>query len=410
MVVVQLMALPFFGGPERQVLGLARNLSADYRTVFLSFAERGLAQPLLEQVRDHGFEGITLQHNFPNIRRAAAEVAGHLRRLRADVVCCSGYKPDILGWLAARQAGVPVVSISHGWTSATWKVRIYETLNKWVNRWMDAVVCVSEGQAVKVGRAGVAPERIVVIKNAVGPEAFAEPDSEYRQLLASWFARPPRWIVGAAGRLSPEKGFDRLIDAAARVPHRPEVGFVIFGEGPLREPLTRKIAARGLQDKFLLAGFRTDLQRFLPQLDVSVLSSYTEGLPVVVLEALAAAVPVVATAVGGTPEVIEDGKRAFWCRPAMRESRPGASAICSTTNRDGGPWRAGRTQVAQHFSFVAQAGQYQELFEKLTFRCRKRFGKEKMASREALATGESTLSTVALRSLTLPAPPTSIGF
>src|SRR4051812_44945388 len=117
MVVVQLMASPFFGGPERQVLGLARNLPPHYRTVFLTFAERGLAQPLLEQVSHHGFEGVTLRHNFPNVRRAAAEIAGHLRRLRADVVCCSGYKPDILGWLAARQAGVPSVSISHGWTA-----------------------------------------------------------------------------------------------------------------------------------------------------------------------------------------------------------------------------------------------------------------------------------------------------
>src|SRR5262249_18776633 len=126
MLIVQLMASPFFGGPERQMLGLARNLPPHVRTVFLTFAERGLARPLVEQVRRHGFEAVTLRHNFPNVCRAAAEVAGHLRRVRADVVCCSGYKPDILGWWAARQAGVPVVSISHGWTAATWKVRVNE--------------------------------------------------------------------------------------------------------------------------------------------------------------------------------------------------------------------------------------------------------------------------------------------
>src|SRR5262245_30912269 len=119
MVIVQLMASPFFGGPERQMLGLARHLAAPYRTAFLTFPERGLAQPLLQEVRRHGFDGAALRHNFPDVRRAAAEVAGHLRRLRADVLCCSGYKPDILGWRAARQAGVPVVSISHGWTAAT---------------------------------------------------------------------------------------------------------------------------------------------------------------------------------------------------------------------------------------------------------------------------------------------------
>src|SRR3989442_734225 len=109
------MASPFFGGPERQMLGLASSLPQGYRTVFLSFAEGGRCGALLEQVRRSSFEGQALAGNFPNIPRAAREVARHLRRLRADVVCCSGYKPDVLGWLAARQAGVPCVSVSHGW-------------------------------------------------------------------------------------------------------------------------------------------------------------------------------------------------------------------------------------------------------------------------------------------------------
>jgi glycosyltransferase involved in cell wall biosynthesis len=367
MRVVQLMASPFFGGPERQMLGLARNLPPHVRTAFLTFPERGLAQPLLEQVRRHGFEGVTLRHNFPYLRRSAAEIAGHLRRLRADVLCCSGYKPDIIGWLAARRVGVPVVSISHGWTAATWKVRLNEAVNKLVNRWMDAVVCVSAGQAVKVRRAGVAPERTVVIRNAVGPEAFAEPDADCRRLLASWFATPPRLVVGAAGRLSPEKGFEKFIDAAALIAaRRQDVGFVIFGDGPLREALTRQIAERGLHGRFLLAGFRTDLQRFLPQLDVAVLSSYTEGLPVAVLEAMAAAVPVVATAVGGTPEVIDEGKTGFLVPAgdaAALANRIGELLDDEPRRRAMGA--AGRRHVAEHFSFATQAGQYLALFERL---------------------------------------------
>src|SRR4051794_24627672 len=113
MRIVQLMASPFFGGPERQMLGLARSLPPSFRTAFLTFAERGLSQALLNQVHAHGFEGIMLAHNFPQVNRAAHEVAEHLRRLEADVLCCSGYKPDIIGWLAARRAGVPVISVSH---------------------------------------------------------------------------------------------------------------------------------------------------------------------------------------------------------------------------------------------------------------------------------------------------------
>src|SRR5689334_16002425 len=112
MQIVQLMASPFFGGPERQMLGLALALPREYRTTFLSFSERGLCRPLLDEVRRSGLEAIELSHNFPYIRRAAREVAGYLRSLKADVVCCSGYKPDLIGLLASRQAQVPVISVS----------------------------------------------------------------------------------------------------------------------------------------------------------------------------------------------------------------------------------------------------------------------------------------------------------
>src|SRR5947209_865839 len=190
MVIVHLLASPFFGGPERQVLGLARSLPPEYRTVFLSFAERGLSIPFLEKARQHGFEAVCLKHNAPFLRRAANEIAGHLRRVGARVLCCSGYKPDVIGWLAARQAGVPVLSISHGWTAVTIKVRLNEILDRLVLHGMDRVVCVSEGQAVKVRRAGVAPGRVVVIRNAVGRDSFRDPDPQYRHEMLGMFARP----------------------------------------------------------------------------------------------------------------------------------------------------------------------------------------------------------------------------
>src|SRR5262249_45674373 len=119
MHVVHLLASPFVGGPERQVLGLARALPADTRTTFLSFAERGLARPFLDQARQDGFEAIELKENFPRFGRATAEVADHLRRLDADVLCTSGYKPDLIGWRAARRAKVPVVPIAHGRAAGT---------------------------------------------------------------------------------------------------------------------------------------------------------------------------------------------------------------------------------------------------------------------------------------------------
>ena len=245
MKIVQLMASPFFGGPERQILGLARHLPAEYETHFLTFAEGGKSQALVDEVRPAGFEIDVLTHNFPRVGRCIREIADRLRELRTDVLATSGYKPDILGWRAARIAGIPIVIVSHGWTAATWKVRIYERIDRWVHARADAVVSVSEAQATKVRAAGVADERNHEIPNAIGEEAFASADPANRIALVGMFKHAPTCIVGAAGRLSPEKGFDVLIDAAAVLcASRSDVGVVIFGDGPLRGDLERRIATR----------------------------------------------------------------------------------------------------------------------------------------------------------------------
>jgi glycosyltransferase involved in cell wall biosynthesis len=367
MIIAHLLASPFFGGPERQMLGLARSLPTSSTSVFLTFAERGQCQALLEQVHNHGFDGFALERNAPRVRAAAREVAGHLRRIRADVQTCSGYKPDVIGWLAARQAGIPVIAVAHGWTAATLKVRLYESLDRLILRWMDAVVCVSKAQSERVRRAKVPEEKIVVIRNAIGAEAFAEPDPAYGILLKRFFPNPPKRIVAAAGRLSPEKGFDQLVEAASLVVcHDSEIGFIQFGAGPLHASLSRQIDAAGLRDRFVLAGFRPDVCRFLPHVDVMVLPSLTEGLPVVLLEAFAAGVPAVATAVGGTPEVIEDGKSGYLVPP----SDPPAMARRILDVLHAEPARLamgqeGRRRVQTDFTFADRSLRYQRLFDRL---------------------------------------------
>ncbi len=367
MRIVQLMASPFIGGPERQVLGLADALAADHETVFLSFAERGLCRPLLAEARQRGFETVQLQENAPHVRRAAREIADHLTRLGADVLCCNGYKPDVIGWRAARRAGVPVVAISHGWTAATLKVRFNELIDRLVLRWIDCIVCVSAAQAQRVRHAGIAPERIAVIRNAVCTEPFDQPDPLYRPLMQSWFDRPRKHIIAAAGRLSPEKGPDQFLAAAGLlIEQDTDAGFILFGDGPLRPTLERQIAERGLSGAFVLAGFRADVQRFLPCADLAVLSSWTEGLPVIVLEALAAGVPVVATAVGGTPEVVADGVNGYLVPPGdpTALAQRIRDALHDEARRRGMGER-GRQLIREQFTFAAQAQAYEQLFAKL---------------------------------------------
>lgn len=403
---VHLTASRFFGGPERQMLGLAEALRPEQRTSFVSFSEGGLCQAFLDKARHRGFDGVALQHDTPHLLAALRELTGVLRRLDAHVLLCHGYKANLIGLLAARRLRIPAVSVCRGWTGECRRVRVYEALDRRVLRWMDRVVCVSRAQAEKVRRAGVRDERITVIHNAIDPGRFASPRPEYRDRLSSLFPAPPAKIVGAAGRLSPEKGFDVLIDAAALVAGASTasplsrlgrgaggegtqadrngvapisrnargaggeracaVGFVLFGDGPLRPALAERIAARGLAGRFVLAGFRDDLDNCLPHLDLFVLPSFTEGLPNVALEACAAGVPVVATAVGGTPEVIEDGKTGYLVAPgdaAALAARIGD--LLSDASQTRRMTARGRARVEESFSFAAQAEAYRAVFQTL---------------------------------------------
>jgi len=368
MNIVHLTASTFFGGPERQMLGLAHALAGKCRTTFLLFAEGGRCRPFASEAHRHGFDSVELANDTPHLRCALRELIEHLRFQRADVLCCHGYKANLLGRIAARRRGIPAIAVSRGWTGESLRVRLYERLDRWHLRWMDQVVCVSEGQAVKVRRAGVSAERIVVIHNAVRADRFVRPDPTRRLALERMFPRRPCRIVGAAGRLSPEKGFGVLVEAAARLDD-PKVGFVHFGDGPQRRATKQRIAALGLTDRFVLAGFRRDLDQFMPCFDVLALPSFTEGLPNVVLEALAAGVPVVATAVGGTPEVIDDGTSGYLVPPGDASAL--ARRIGDVFVRDDRPrtmGRRGRQRILDDFTFEAQARQYLQLFETLKVR------------------------------------------
>jgi glycosyltransferase involved in cell wall biosynthesis len=365
--VIHLLASAFLGGPERQMLGLAGQMAGDVRTVFLTFGEKGRCRPFLREAAQRGIEALELQADTPWFGAAVREIAGYLEELQADVLLCHGYKADLLGRRAARRQGVPVVAVSRGWTGESLKVRLYEAIDRFGLRWMDRVVCVSEAQAEKVRRAGVRPERVRVIRNAIDPERFLDPDPRYRAKLARSFRTPRRQIVGAAGRLSPEKGFDVLVAGAAEVVQRdPSVGFVLFGEGACRPALARQIQEAGLAGNFVLAGFRGDLDRFVPFFDLLVLPSYTEGLPNVVLEACAAGVPVLATAVGGTPEVLQEGVNGFLVppgKPQVLADRLLAALASEERLRQMG--LQGRQRVLEGFTFAAQAAQYAALFDEL---------------------------------------------
>jgi glycosyltransferase involved in cell wall biosynthesis len=365
--LVHLTSSRFFGGPERQMLGLAKALPNDCQTVFASFGEGGRCEAFLDLVRSAGFVGRRLIHDTPHLFAARKEIAALIREFRADLLLCHGYKADLVGRPAARIAGIPVVAVSRGWTGENFKVRWYDRIDRLFLHRMDRVVCVSERQAEKVRAAGVHDFKVRVIRNAARPDAFRDSDPAMRRHMESLFPRSGSRIVLMAGRLSPDKGFHVLIDAIPAVLAKaPDARFIICGDGVQRHELERQVVSLGLKDVVVFAGFRNDLDSWMPNADLFVLPSFTEGLPNVLLEAHASGVPVVATAVGGSPELVVDGETGWLVPPGVRPAlAAGMIRLLCDDSRRRQMGLAAQARVREHFTFEVQARGYLELFDDL---------------------------------------------
>ena len=141
---------------------------------------------------------------------------------------------------------------------------------------------------------------------------------------------------------------------------------MIFGEGRLRGELEQQIDSLGLTGKVILPGFRDDLDSYIPAFDLLALPSYTEGLPNIVLESLAAGVPVVATAVGGVPEVVQDGISGYLVSPGDSDALADRILrVLRSADARRAMGEQGREYVRGHFSFATQAIEYQHLFDGL---------------------------------------------
>jgi glycosyltransferase involved in cell wall biosynthesis len=236
-------------------------------------------------------------------RRVSLLFAWRLRRLvrekRPQVVHTHMYASGVAGMLATWGTGVPLVHTEH--SEALWRgVRA-----RWISRcmyrrsWRVIAVSVPIQQRL-VEQDKVPPDRISVIPCCVTPAPVEDTDS------LSPPPRPP--IVGVVARLQPEKGVGDFLDASVQVAREmPTCSFVVIGDGPLRGRLTVQAQRLGLATRVWFLGFRSDARALIAKMDLLVVPSWSEGMPLVILEAMTAGVPVVATSVGGIPDQVRHG-------------------------------------------------------------------------------------------------------
>jgi len=254
---------------------------------------------------------------------ALFRLRAQLRARGVDLVHTHSSKAGILGRAAAFLAGVPViVHTAHGWSfndsQPAWLRRVYVGLERISAAISDRIITVSARDRDRGRALGIVPvERYEVVRSGIDPDEFRQPATDRETVRRSLGIAPDHILVGTVSCLKPQKApLDFVRAARTASSQNDRLRFVIAGDGELRPRVEALVRELGLEEKVQVLGWRRDVTDLLHAMDVFLLTSLFEGLPRVVLQAMAAGAPVVATAVNGTPEVVRHGHTGLLVPPA----------------------------------------------------------------------------------------------
>jgi glycosyltransferase involved in cell wall biosynthesis len=274
----------------------------------------GAPNRFVEAARAAGVEVDVIRERFRFDPGVVAQLRRVFERRAPDIVETHMIKSHFLVRLAGLARRRPWVAFHHGYTTTDVKMRLYNQINRLTLPSATRVVTVCGPFARQLERAGVRPERIFVRHSSVAAADSRAAVEEAREVRARLGVVEGERVILSVGRLSREKGHADLLRALGRLAEtNPGLKFkaVIVGDGPERASLEADAASLGLQERIIFAGHADDVRPFYAAADCMALPSHSEGSPLALLEAMAAGVPVVGTAVGGVPEVAADGETAL---------------------------------------------------------------------------------------------------
>jgi glycosyltransferase involved in cell wall biosynthesis len=367
-VIMHLNASNFYGGPEKQIIEHTKRIDpARYKVIVAAFLEGSNESEILQRARDEKlmYDGIPMSGPFDI--RALFLLINLLRSRNVDLLCTHGYKSTVLGWCAARRTGISVAAFSRGYTAENKKIALYEKLDRMLLRKVDAIISVSAGQKKKLVAYGIKREPHWVVHNSIS--LMAQKSVDDGNYLPSFVKENQvaehSTIVVSAGRLSPEKGHRYLVRAIAKLKDNNAV-FIFCGDGPCMESLKAEARALDVFKRCRFIGFRRDIQKIFSIMDFMVLPSLTEGLPNVVLESFSEKKTVIATNVGGVPEVVFNEENGLLVPAKSVDSLAKAiDRLCSDPALQTKLGENGYRTVLRHFSFEDQAVKLEEIYRNL---------------------------------------------
>lgn len=357
------------GGTERQFVNLVQGLQGSrFRTHVACFEAAGSLRHEIDP--ELPFQEISLRSLYSaKALQCVFSLARYLRRHQVEIVHTTGLYPNVFGVPAARLAGTPVIIASvrdmgHMWSAHHLRVQ------RLACRFADVVVTNAQAIATELESSGYDAARIEVIPNGITPLPRTPRARSLRDELGFPADAP---LVGVLTRLDRVKGLEDFLGAIARVaPEQPSARFVIIGGPPSRSQedygreLRDRMVALGIDDRTKVTGLRPDARELLPELTLCVHPSHSEGLSNAVLEAMDAGRPVIATAVGGNPELVVDGVTGLLVPRADPASLAAAiSRLLSDPATAEAMGRAGRERVDAHYSRERLTEHTTRLYERL---------------------------------------------
>jgi glycosyltransferase involved in cell wall biosynthesis len=360
MRVTHVLAPATFGGLERVVHALSTGQQRrGHRVDVVLLLEAGVEEPFLAaQLQGTGVSVVTVVTSGRAYWTQLRRLREHCKAVGPDVIHSHGYLPDVLSRILIGSVPARRVSTVHGFVGGTRRARLYEWLQC---RAYGAIepVAVSKKLAADLVQRGVNEARVHTIPNAVPPAREPFSREVARQRLG---VSEDLFSIGWVGRVSHEKGLDVLLDATKLLNDLP-IQLTVVGDGAARKQLEEFGA--GVHVAVNWAGMQEDASRMLAAFDLVVLSSRTEGTPIILLEAMSASIPVVATSVGGVPDVISQQEGVLV--PTENPAALAAGIRAAYMDRPAAMKRAdaGRARLAAEFSIDSWLDRYDSLYASL---------------------------------------------
>jgi glycosyltransferase involved in cell wall biosynthesis len=298
--------------------------------------------------------------------RVFTETLRACKRERVTVWHGHDYKTNALGLLLKRFHRMRLVTTVHGWVHHTARTPLYYRIDKFCLPRYEKVICVSDDLYTACRKAGVREKNCVLLENGIDGTEYSRARTT-AEAKAALGLPESGFVIGGVGRLAAEKGFDVLIRALSQLVARNiDAHLVLVGDGGERAALEARARELGVSARVRFAGWQPDVRPYFEALDVFALSSHREGLPNVLLEAMALEVPVVSTRVNGVPRLIEDGANGALVSAGDADGLTRALAALLTSADLRERFRAaGRHTVETKFSFAARMKRLAELYDAL---------------------------------------------